>query len=181
MSLNKPLVKFDTNVVSKNCCCYCFHIPTLPLTLSECGHSFCYTCVKEHKIKNPATFKCPLCRRPINDNIAHIKVDNPDKAIGRYIGEPCWLYQTKDCQGWWMYEYYMNSKLEKLYQEDNTKTDNQFMLGVRPYTIDFVNMVQKDNRYQRKRKVHRLDKFEKTSVSDWKIRGIAGVYFEDEK
>lgn len=179
--VNDPLVKFDTATISKDCCCYCLHVPTLPLKLSECGHSFCFTCVKEHKINNPAAFKCPLCRRPINDNIAHIKVDNPDKAIDRYMNNACWLYQTKDHQGWWMYEYYVNKKLEELYQEDPTKTDNQFTLGVRSYTIDFVNMEQKDNRYQRKRKVQRLDNFQNNHINDWKIRGIAGVYFEDEK
>lgn len=176
---NDPLVQFNTNKISKDCCCYCFHIPTLPLTLSQCGHSFCYTCVKEHKLSNPSTFKCPLCRTDINDDINHVKVDNLDAAINRYLNKPCWMYQSKDCKGWWMYEFYTNKKMEQLYQEDSTKQDNNFMLGVRSYTVDFSTMEQRDNQYHKNRKVQRIDKFEKQIIEDWNVRGIAGVYFRD--
>jgi hypothetical protein len=176
---NQASVKFDTNKISKDCCAICFHISTLPLELSDCGHSFCFTCVKEHKIKNPQAFKCPLCRAPITDNISHIKVDNLDKAIERYIDEPFWLYQSKDYQGWWMYEYYMNQRIEQLYQADRTSTTNQFLLGVRPYNIDFNAMQQEDQQYHKHRKVQRFDKFDKQSIQSWKIRGIAGVFFTD--
>ena len=178
---NQPLVKFDTNKISKDCCCYCLHIPTLPLELSDCGHSFCFTCVKEHKINNPGTFKCPLCRADIKDDIKHIKVDDPQKAISRYLNKPCWLYQSKDFQGWWMYEYYMNRRIEQLYQDDSSSQNNQFVLGVRPYNIDFTVMEQRDQKYQRYRKVQRLDDFKETDINTWKIRGIAGVYFEDKQ
>jgi hypothetical protein len=176
---NSAQVKFDTNNISKDCCCICLHIPTLPLQLADCKHSFCYTCVKEHKIKNPHSFNCPLCRAPIVDDIAHIKMDNLDKAIERHINKPFWVYQSKDGSGWWLYEYYMNKRLEELYQADPTSTTNQFVLGVRPYNIDFTTMTQEDSQSKRYRKVQRFDKFEKQSILQWKIRGIAGVYFGD--
>lgn len=179
MASNQTLVKLDTNKISKDCCCICLHISSLPMELSACGHSFCFGCVKEHKIKNPAAFKCPLCRADIADDIFHIKMDDPKKAISRYVGKPCWMYQSKDYQGWWMYEYYMNRRVEQLYQADPRKPDNQFILGVRPYTIDFSTMEQRDLQYQRHRKVQRIDNFKETDVDTWKVRGIGGVYFDD--
>lgn len=176
---NQTLVKLDTKKVSKDCCCICLHISSLPLELSNCGHSFCFQCIKELKYNNPGAFKCPLCRANIADDVLHVKMDDPKKAVERFIGKATWIYQSKDFQGWWMYEYYMNRKIEQLYQEDSQKSDNHFKLGVRSYTIDFVNKEQRDTQHQRHRKVQRLDNFQQTDIDTWKIRGIGGVYFND--
>ena len=100
---NLPQAKFDTAVVSKDCCCICTGIPTLPILLPDCGHSFCYTCIKGYKLANPQPLVCPLCRTPVTIDIDHIKVDNVDKAIERYIDKPYWIYQTNDFKSWLIY------------------------------------------------------------------------------
>ena len=200
MSTNQAQVKFNTNVMSKDCCCYCFHIPTLPLQLGGCGHSFCFTCVKEHKISNPSTFKCPLCRAPITENMNKIKVDDEKVALEMYLAKNVFIYQSKDGTSWWLYEYYMNKRLEELYQQacgtqasgggtqasggtqagsSGPTTVHQFALGVRNYDINFATMEQCDKQTKKYRKVQRLTNFDMSMIQSYRIRGIAGVYLSD--
>jgi len=48
-------------------CPVCSRSPTQPY-ISECGHLFCYICIKSNFLSNPS-FACPLCNIAIGQNI----------------------------------------------------------------------------------------------------------------
>jgi hypothetical protein len=174
---NKPLVKYDNVLITD--CSICLNTPTLPLTLSKCGHIFCYICLKEYVYSCHMMVKCPMCRADIVDDLSSLKVDNMDKAIETYVDKCCWIYESRDKTGSWMFELTVNEELEQLYQQDCNSKDNKFQLGNRNYNIDFSTMKQQDCQTSRSRKITRIENFNKDKIVQYNIRGISGVYFLD--
>jgi len=99
-------------------CCICLSEPKLEYKL-ECGHRFCYLCLKFSMLSNTST--CPLCRQPISDTIlekANINDNKTDVEIKTSIPEQTenykWLYAGRQ-NGYWEYDNISAQLLEENY------------------------------------------------------------------
>ena len=169
------LIKNDTTPM-KECCSICLGSVEIPLILASCSHKFCFLCAKELKITHPRQpITCPLCRRNINDDFDHVQFEDSKSVLSSFNGKPCWMYKSRDMQGWWIYDRRTNKFLEKEYQKDNAGKIAA-LVGSRNYNIDFQKMEQE---YQLKyRKLKRIDSLEEKHIADYDVRGIAGVFFK---
>lgn len=175
MNNNIGIIK-SNSIPMKDCCSICLESFDLPLNLANCSHKFCFLCAKELKISNPhANISCPLCRANIQDDFNHIRFDDKDQIIRSFTNKPCWLYQARDMQGWWIYGKKANREIENLFQQNNQQSV-VILIGSRNYSINFQNMMQEYN--TKLRKVKRIDNLQEKDVEDYNIKGVAGVFFE---
>lgn len=157
-------------------CPVCLSEPSNPIKLSKCGHVLCYLCLKEYK--NGNTFAvCPICRSEINDNIFKVTFGEHCKEIEDLVGTTCWLYQSKDHKGYWIFETNTGEAIEKLFSEKRNDI-NKFYIGNREYSVDFDTMTQCEVLTNRNRKIKRLVSFDVSYIKDYNIRGVAGIYFK---
>lgn len=160
-------------------CAICLSEPILPIQLSNCNHTFCFLCIKAVGLTQHYNFVCPLCRTKIeNKDISNAHMDI-DKLVEVLNDSEVWLYQTKDGRGSWIFDYETNKSLINVISLNNTTFE--CCIGTRKYTIDLINMLQIDSKTFRKRKILHIMKFNKDSIVQYKIRGIAGVYFNKSK
>lgn len=80
----------------------------LPYTL-DCGHVFCYLCLKARYEINPMCNSCGVVIDPnVYENARGNKKTDVDQAVQ-------WLYSGR-VNGWWYYDQNTNQKLEEGYQ-----------------------------------------------------------------
>lgn len=86
-------------------CCVCLDKFVLPVVL-QCGHEFCFLCVKEmFNLSNSFPLNCPLCRKQITEKHDSFKLEPKkyEEELSKYKGcDGIWLYQSRDGASWWM-------------------------------------------------------------------------------
>lgn len=158
----------------------------LPITLN-CGHIFCYLCIKCVKLNDVQLATCPLCRAKLDNKIIEsLKLENNNIVNNQNI---IWLYEGRK-NGWWEYDEETNIEIENLYQKfkyideisdksDEIKLNNDIKynitIGNMNFEIDFENMYQ-INKYNYTRQIYRYDRINNYDNSIEKcIKGIAGL------
>jgi len=142
-------------------CLFCYNPMTLPYTL-DCGHTFCYLCLKQMMLSG-CTQRCPVCRRDIDEEMVEKAVSNTTIPTEGLV----WLYETRDGRGWWFYDKETSDTMEKAWNDGNNVEIR--ILGM-SCEIDFEEMVQTSS--NNTRNIIRVD-----DVDKGKIKGIAGVRF----
>ena len=146
-------------------CPVCFGTVSLPYKL-ECGHVFCYLCVKQAVTTNPA---CPVCGDDVSpQTIIEGAVDQdgdltpPSTATWAYAGRTT---------GWWYFDPESSSLIEGAWAAgDDIVVIN--IAGIE-YTIDFATGMQTSSETGLSREVKRMVGAE--GVED--VKGVAGLAF----
>lgn len=156
----------------------------LPYT-TECGHTFCYLCLKT---QYELTRECPKCKVALSERV-HEKANMPLDVKVPVINGPVWLYHGR-VSGWWRYDPISNKKIEEGYvkyvkanqppesemiqisdSEENAVTMNIRIMG-RDYTINFETMTQNpDPLFGSTRDICRIE----GNNPNLTIKGIAGL------
>lgn len=152
-------------------CGICHNDPPINGVKLECGHIFCYLCIKS---ASEITCTCAICRAEIgfefnfqeHNLLGTIKV--PSSRDGYY-----WFYEGY--QGWWLFDPDTNNEIEETYRRGNRKLE-KFIAGG-PYTIDLIDMLQRrsDEPHSRARKICRA------TLNLDNILGMAGLKGKDFK
>lgn len=142
-------------------CPICLNVLQYAVVLPDCGHRFCYLCLKG--LKTP---RCALCRAPFI-------LQNIDTKLLAYSEVPVteeheWLY--KGIYGWWKYDLRTAEDIEEAYQKKSPIVD--ILVAGNIYTIDFENMIQiQKSDARRCRKIRRQKPSDNVSH-----KGIAGLH-----
>ncbi|CAO1410324.1 unnamed protein product [Diamesa tonsa] len=141
-------------------CPICLNVYQYPVVLPECGHIFCYLCVKG--FKNPI---CALCRAPFE--LQNINTKDLTCSEVSLPDEHEWLY--KGCNGWWKYDSRTAQEIEEAYQKKLSNVE--VLVAGNLYNIDFEMMLQtQKNDPRRCRHIRRQKKSE-----SYNTIGIAGL------
>ena len=99
-------------------CGICFEDKaTLPCKL-ECGHTFCYMCIKQSYFSSN---KCPMCRREIkNFRVTSLKEENIKSK---------WMYSGNN-GGWWYYDEETSSIIENNWLTYKSKKRSSFNIPI---------------------------------------------------
>jgi len=153
-------------------CSICLNNIKYSVTLN-CGHKFCYLCIK---FVDELNGLCPICRKDIDIELNKLTIANVND-INETETYPCikWLYNSNNRKNWWFYDIDTNEYIEKCYTE---KSECKFDLGIHHYVIDFDNMIQ--STYNTIRKIKRT---ELNNINDYNeliknVKGIAGIHFD---
>lgn len=172
----------------------------LPYAL-DCGHVYCYLCIKSHKLANKDKAVCPLCRVPIGKDITEkAKLNQCINTKPRQHLQYVWYYHGRN-NGWWKYDDESCFELEKMYQEYVNKKNQQTLkssygfgfasnstqttvtsfsisdayildIGNMEFGIDFDDMTQTNQNNKGVRKICR-QKFQDGPPAN--MKGIAGL------
>jgi hypothetical protein len=193
-------MNIDANIdikteIETETCSICIENIKLPYKL-ECGHKFCYLCLKFSLISN--TMTCPLCRQEIDRDI----IENATcEEIGtQQSTQKKWFYSGRT-NGYWEYDNISSHLLEKAYQEwieSNSDIESEFNPrnhiqseleenGMIPIPIgdinifyfNFKDMYQYNHRNGAKRNIKRLNDIKEMDSS--LIKGIAGMQITNTK
>uniref|UniRef100_F1LCK5 E3 ubiquitin-protein ligase n=1 Tax=Ascaris suum TaxID=6253 RepID=F1LCK5_ASCSU len=193
--------KDETNGSEEDCsiCCQPY---TFKATLPDCGHSFCFLCIKGVARRHGV---CPLCRKPIFAGIFRDPIltteDNSaaepscsQAVLDKSSLKDCsieekeeskeevpqsdeksaarWFYQARH-GGWWRYEQRQEHDIEKAF----LKGDRQIELLIAGYTycINFSDRCQYRKDLGRSPHWERAVKRVEGDELDGEIRGIAGL------
>lgn len=185
-----------------NDCGICLQKLTLPHTL-ECGHQFCYVCIKFNTISNG--FTCPLCRGKFNkDELDTVTIDDIVDNDDASIGNIKWYYAGRG-GGHWQYDEISQLLLEENYQqwkEDHSSngeagyfpqygtTDEELLehglipilIGdINKFYFNFEEMYQYNHRNGAKRNITRADNSDEEQDVDICLKGIAGIKINQKK
>uniref|UniRef100_A0A6G1SHS2 E3 ubiquitin-protein ligase n=1 Tax=Aceria tosichella TaxID=561515 RepID=A0A6G1SHS2_9ACAR len=117
-------------------CAICHSDPPVNAIRLNCGHVFCYLCIKN---ASETTCACALCRREIGNEFNFQEheilgtVKAPTSRDGHY-----WFYEG--FRGWWLYDPETNNELEEAYRRGATRME-KFIAGS-DYVIDLTQMLQ---------------------------------------
>ncbi|VDK74017.1 unnamed protein product [Litomosoides sigmodontis] len=180
---------------SENCdeCPICYQEYAYKTELPDCGHKFCFLCIKGVALRHGA---CPLCRKhipcsifldPVLTTFANqpptigagaaaesiaIVMENDSRKRNR--GKVQWFYAARQ-GGWWRYENRHENEIEEAYQHGLRIID--LLIAGNLFSIDFDRMCQyrKDcsRRGGRTRPVKRIE--EGDPSLNGVVRGIAGL------
>ena len=92
-------------------CVVCMQPYDLPVML-DCGHVFCYICLKT---ANKSKDECPLCRAIITIDINRVVQRDLESKVSGMVGSPVWLYESNSKDGWWIYGVRSCTPLEDAY------------------------------------------------------------------
>lgn len=145
-------------------CSVCHSEPPVNAVRTDCGHIFCYMCIKS---ASETAGCCPLCRAEISIEFNFQRhqvlgaVRIPRSSTGYY-----WFYEGY--QGWWLYDAETNQCLEEAYCRGDRRVE-RFVAGF-VYVIDMNNFTQKQRDGSgRSRKVRR------DTIKLGNILGVAGL------
>lgn len=152
-------------------CSICHNEPTNAVQLN-CGHIFCYLCIKS---ASETTGMCALCRCEIgiefnsqeHDILGAARV--PSSFKGYY-----WFYEGY--KGWWLYDAETNNEIERAYERlpsGGPPILERFIAGS-IYNIDVENMTQ-----QRKDDDGRKRRICRETLELENILGMAGLQGRD--
>ncbi|VDD86606.1 unnamed protein product [Enterobius vermicularis] len=138
--------------VSSDLCSICYEDFNFKTTLPDCGHSFCFLCIKGVALR---VGSCPLCRNPVQPSLferpsfcssdhasssAQVREQNPQPRTlaggesTNYEGEVKWLYRSRG-RGWWRFEPRQERDLEAAYSAGERIFE--LIIAGFPYVIDF--------------------------------------------
>ncbi len=146
-------------------CAICLESLLQPCKL-ECGHVFCFLCIKGSlNQKN----ECALCRSKIKENylekpkLLNLKPkSNKSKSDDKLF---YWFYKGRD--GWWQYDDRTSLLIENEFQNNTKKF--QLLIAGNLYNIDLDNNFQiRDDNPSRKREIKR-------DLKSSHVKGIAGI------
>ncbi|VDN06267.1 unnamed protein product [Thelazia callipaeda] len=178
-------------------CPVCYQEFTYRTRLPDCGHEFCFLCIKGVALRNGS---CPLCRKSIPRSLFL------DPVLRRSTDQVCefvsviayFTYQALNIsygssvlfffsqtftqnnkifnkaryEGWWRYEPRHESEIEKAYQSGLHSID--LLIAGSLYSINFDSMCQyKKNLDRFSREIKRIEKGE--TPLDGVVHGIAGL------
>lgn len=153
-------------------CGICHNDPPVNGIQLNCGHIFCYLCIKS---ASETIGSCAICRREIGHEfnfqehqvIGTIKAPTPSPD-GHY-----WFYEG--FRGWWLYDAETNQELEQAFRSGQPQFQKYIAGGV--YIIDFQHMLQRrqDDEHGRARRVCRA------TLQLENILGMAGLKGQDFK
>ena len=182
---NKDKVKVAKVVEEKeedDVCAVCLDSPRHPVTL-DCGHVFCFLCVKgliEKRDEN-----CSVCRRRIPVGFLKrrnvLKRSKSDLAASTKQTETSsgheWFYEGRG-GGWWRFEGRNNEDIEDAFERD-PDVDYETLICGHIYVIDFVNMVQ----YRKGVNGVAVDgprrRIKRDKVDPRECKGVAGLVQDD--
>lgn len=150
-------------------CSICRIDPPINAVRLDCGHIFCFLCIKS---ASETTGTCALCRAEISlefnfrqhEVIGALQVPTASDD-GFY-----WFYEG--FRGWWLYDRDTNRAIEKAYR-DGSPSLERFLAGTN-YVIDLRNMCQKAaDGYGKVRKVLR------STLELDNILGLSGLKSQD--
>ncbi len=174
----------------------------LPIKL-DCGHIFCYICIKGYKLSDFHSAKCPLCRAPIDKKILeHLSLQDCLDTSEHQDIEYQWFYHGRTA-GWWKYDEETNQEIENLYQSHLVNIEQQHLpqgtqqsindggsrdseddseeertdiikIGIVKYNLNFDRMTQ-TNQVGFERKILRLKNYQIDEKLPSEIKGIAGL------
>lgn len=129
----------SSNYNPSDICSVCHTEPPVNAVRTDCGHIFCYMCIKSAAERSGC---CPLCRAEIgiefnfqrHQVLGALRV--PTSSSGFY-----WFYEGY--QGWWLYDADTNNFLEDAYNRGE-RCVQRFIAGF-IYTIDMNSMTQKQS------------------------------------
>lgn len=149
----------------------------LPIKLINCGHTFCYTCIKGYLLSSNK-YKCPLCRSNINkDILEHVTKQELEQDIKNLYDKNNiqWYYSGRNFN-WWRYDSTSNKKINKYYhkfKENNDLNTFKYKIVNNEYIIDFNNMTQTSIDGCRQRKIKFTEPGDDTMNEITK--GMAGI------
>uniref|UniRef100_A0A915PQS4 E3 ubiquitin-protein ligase n=1 Tax=Setaria digitata TaxID=48799 RepID=A0A915PQS4_9BILA len=176
-------------------CPICYQEFAYKTELPDCGHKFCFLCIKGVALRHGA---CPLCRKripcsifldPVVKTLADQSTTTGSMAAateslgsaGEYItsrvknvDEVQWFYGARH-GGWWRYERRHENEIEEAYQHGLHSID--LLIAGSLYCVNFDSMCQyrkdlgRTGRFTRA--VKRVE--EGDSSLDGSVRGIAGL------
>lgn len=149
-------------------CSICHSEPPVNAIQLNCGHIFCFLCIKS---VSEAIGVCALCRAEIG--IEFNFREHPILGVARVptsINGHYWYYEGY--RGWWLYDADTNRHIEDAYQRGES-TLERFIAGS-TYIIDVVNLVQ-----QRKDQDGRPRKICRATLELENILGMAGLKGRD--
>lgn len=117
-------------------CSICYTEPPINSIKLDCGHVFCFLCIKSTA---ELTGCCAICRAEIGIefNFMEHKILGvarvPTSSDGYY-----WFYEGY--KGWWLYDAETNRELESAFQKSE-KSITKFIAGS-IYSLSIENMVQ---------------------------------------
>lgn len=161
----------NSDVQLPNICSIC-HYPPINAVQLNCGHIFCYLCIKS---ASQTTGTCALCRREIGiefnyqDHEILSAARIPSSSNGYY-----WFYEG--FRGWWLYDAETNDIIEEAYKrfrEGGPSRLERFIAGS-VYVIDMLNMTQ-----QRQDGEGRSRKVCRETLELENILGMAGLKGRD--
>ncbi|KAM3721643.1 E3 ubiquitin-protein ligase [Dirofilaria immitis] len=197
--MGKPVVEFDNSSrqqqIEKNDeCPICYQEFAYKTELPDCGHKFCFLCIKGVALRHGA---CPLCRKNIPSSLfldpVLMTLANQQKTIipatsAESVGivaenidslrenadKVQWFYGARH-GGWWRYECRHENEIEKAYQ--NGLHTIELLIAGSLFCINFDSMCQykKDlgRRSEFTRPVKRIERGDCSLVGT--VRGIAGL------
>ena len=153
-------------------CPICTDAYKTPITIA-CNHTFCFLCIKQTALFG--NYKCPICRADIPNDIltnAVTSIENMNDEVLEYA----WVYGSGASQ-WWFYQYDHNLIIEtawKVFKDDMCAHYSTVTIEIcsADYIVDFVNMIQKNSRTNKVRKIARV---ENVTLKDGK--GVAGLRY----
>lgn len=129
-------------------CSICHSEPPINgIVLPNCGHIFCYLCIKS---ASETTCACAMCRAEIGDEfnfqehdiVGPIRLPQPttssDAEDDTSSRDHYWFYEG--FKGWWLYDAETNREIEQAHRRGLSSLDKYIAGGV--YVIDFEQMVQ---------------------------------------
>ncbi len=113
-------------------CEICNSNVSLPYKLN-CGHIFCFLCLKSNILNGH--YNCKKCSQFIPDNFNNIRIDDlHDYSI--QTRKFFWLYASNYKNHWWCYNDDLNEQIEKIYldylkrnklnSEDSSRSEEEF-------------------------------------------------------
>lgn len=139
-----------------NECAVCCQEITYKTTLPDCGHSFCFLCIKGVALRKGA---CPMCRKEISGEMfKDPKLVQPAKPRSKVAEvaesseartsaengddekeEGHWFYEGRR-HGWWRYERRHELEIEKAYLSGKPMVE--MLIAGYTYCIDFTALCQ---------------------------------------
>jgi E3 ubiquitin-protein ligase RNF146 len=147
-------------------CSICMEKLLYPCQL-ECGHIFCYLCIKGFVNHSG---KCALCRAAVSMDYlkAPHLVSMENEAVKTRSRKHVWYYEGRN--GWWEYDSRTNIEIENEYKMDKKKKFQLLISGL-IYVIDFENKLQyRLDDPSKKRRIKRDLKNLNTR------KGVAGIF-----
>ena len=136
----------DEEEEDKNDCCpVCLDDPPVHPVPLECGHVYCFLCVKGIVEKEFFGASCSLCRTRIplgylNDETILQRSDSEMMSKEEVDNQEDyqWMYQGKN--GWWRFEERHNREIEDMYKSG--RPTGEILIVGHVYVMDFVNLCQ---------------------------------------
>jgi len=149
-------------------CSICHNDPPINAIQLDCGHVFCFLCIKS---ASETTGVCALCRVEIGIEFNFQEhpilgvAQVPHSSDGHY-----WFYEG--FRGWWLYDAETNREIEEAFQR-HQRTMEKFIAGY-VYVIDIQNLNQK-----RKDGEGRCRRICRATLDLENIIGMAGIRGSD--